>query len=36
MDQDDCIILDEVEDLPPEPAEPPVPAEPDAGLGLFA
>ena len=33
MDKDDCIILDEVEDLLPEPAEPPAPAEPDADLG---
>ena len=33
MDQDYCIILDEVEELPPEPAEQPVPAEPDADLG---
>ena len=30
MDEDDCVILDEVEDLPPEPAEPP---EPDADFG---
>ena len=37
MDQgDDCIILEGEEDLPPEPAEPPVPAEPDGDLGLFA
>ena len=36
MDEDDYVILDEEEDLPSEPAEPPVPAEPEADLGLFA
>ena len=33
MDKNDYVILDKVEDLPLEPAEPPAPAEPDADLG---
>ena len=36
MDEDDCVILDEEEDLPSEPAEPPVPAESEVDLCLFA